>query len=107
MNARTFALFKRSLIAVFAFGFFAFTLSIVYDGISQNNDVRTKAAGSKIGRDAVCKGKEMCSDGKCIGETWRECLPCPVGKARSVYRAACDDDIYSDCSLPGDICDDK
>lgn len=107
MNARTLAGLKRGFIAVFVIGVMAFTLSIIYDEVSRNQDLRAKASGSRVSNTTFCKGKEMCPDNRCVGETWRECNPCPMGKARSVYRVACGEDIYSDCVLTDEVCDDR
>ncbi len=89
---------------VVAFSFVAFT--VLLDEVKNNQDIRSRAGGSTLSREVFCKGKELCGDGHCVGETWRECKPCPAGTARAAYKISCDENSYSECNLDDTICDD-
>ncbi len=86
--------------------FLALGLFIVLDEVRENQDIRTMAGSSSISSKFFCPDSKLCDDGRCIGETWRECKPCPTGKARVAYKASCEETTYSECNLDGTICDD-
>ncbi len=107
MNLTRLLRFKSVFATIFVIGFSLLVFSVVIDEVRKSQDIRSRASGSRIIRDAFCEGKEMCSDDHCVGETWRECEPCPSGKSRAVYRISCQQDSYSECELDDSVCDDR
>ena len=100
--------FKNIVVTAFVVGLGVLVISIVFDEAKKSQDIRSRAGGgASVSGNVFCGGKEMCDDNRCVGETWRECSPCPQGKARSVYKVECGENIYSDCTLDDKVCDDK
>lgn len=95
--------FGWSLIVIIIVGI---SISILFDALKNNQDIRTRASGFGLGSKLLCNGNEVCSDGRCIGETWRECKPCPSGKARAVYKVSCEGNEYSKCTFNDSVCND-
>lgn len=62
---------------------------------------------TKIGNVIFCKGKELCSDYRCVGEDYILCKDCPAGKAQAVYKVTCAQDEKSTCTFRDNMCVDK
>lgn len=94
---------KKVLVPLIVLAFLGLSFSLIYDEVQRNQDLRARAGGGVT--KAIC-GDKACDDGRCVGETWRECDPCPDGKARAVFRVSCNEDIYSDCTFDDSVCND-
>lgn len=99
--------FKGVLGVVVVIVFSFLVLSILFNEVKKSQDIRSRASGSSVAGTVFCEGKKLCPDTRCVGETWRECLPCPSGTARAVYKVTCGENEYSECTLDDQICNDK
>jgi len=72
-----------------------FTVSLV----SNNTSFRIRASGSSFGRKFFCSNGNLCFDGRCEGDAWRDCSSCANGKARAVVEYACGKYEVSECNL--------
>lgn len=80
---------------------------LIIGQLSGTNTLKAKAAGTYVGKQVFCGGKELCDDGKCTGSTWKECGQCPLGKAKAVMKMSCDENLYSECLLDAENCIDS
>lgn len=65
--------------------------------LENSQDIRTAASGTFVGSKVFCQGRNLCPDGRCEGDSWKECTDCPIGKARMVTQIQCDQYKRSQC----------
>lgn len=82
-------------------------LPLTVAAVSTNVDLRSRAAGTAVGNRLFCGGVDLCPDGHCEGDTWRECAECPPGTAKAVVEVTCGVYQRSECVLEAVNCVDS
>ncbi|OIP98275.1 hypothetical protein COT69_01340 [candidate division WWE3 bacterium CG09_land_8_20_14_0_10_39_24] len=107
-SAISFATETTSPVKMFAFltvFFLVIGLLLSVSSVKNSKVLRSMAAGTKVGSRVFCGSVNLCEDGKCEGEVWRECDNCPNGKARAVMEVSCGEYVKSECGLEAEFCE--
>jgi len=92
------------LVKIFIYVFVAGVAYFVLAYLATTRLVRMPFARTYLGGTVFCSGNELCEDGRCVGETWKECETCPTGTAQSVYKVSCGTEFKSNCTIDSNMC---
>lgn len=96
-----------SIVLLFAvFSVFVAVLIILFIFVRDNDKLKKMAGGTSIGNIVFCSGQDLCEDGRCVNETWRECIGCSANTSRVVYKMDCNTEVRSECEAIISVCED-
>ena len=74
----------------------AVAMWIGYTYVRNMSYVRERVKGYSMAKYIICYGNDMCSDGRCVKETWTETTGCESGSRKGIH-VTCDTVMYSTC----------